>query len=283
LNCDLFKGKDIDEVFEMDDVPFKEGTISAIYTEHALEHIAFDRIKKALGEWFRVLEPGGELILKIPDLEECCKRYLTAPVNSDSFFKTKHWFKCTIFGIQKSQAGEPDEAQFHRSGFSREEMTILLKDAGFILADMKSYDGWGTPSMEMKAVKPVSNLKIGWIAPDNWEAAQTRIRVLRVNQWLKAHGYRSTLLNYPEIINQGYDVCVVGKAFSEDHFKNIRMLKQHRKTIWCDLCEDIIGWPWVDEILKCCDKVICCSYTLADRVRPVNSNVEVIEDAWENQ
>jgi len=280
-NCDLFQGKGIDEVFGMTDIPYKEGTIGGIYSEHSLEHLAFDQVNPTLKEWLRVLQPGGELILKLPDLDDCCRAYIKAPVNADSFFKTRHWFKCTIFGIQKSQAGEPDEAQFHRSGFSREEMSILLKGTGFIINDVRSYDGWGTPSMEFRAVKPVSNLKIGWIAPDNWDAAQTRIRVLKVNKWLQSRGYHSTLTNYPEIINENYDVCIIGKAFSEDHFKNVRMLKQSHKTVYCDLCEDIVGWPWVDEILSCCDKVIVCSPALAERVKPVNANVEIIEDAWE--
>jgi hypothetical protein len=160
-------------------------------------------------------------------------------------------------------------------------MAIILKDTGFILDYIKNYDALGIPSLEVRAVKPVSPMKIGWIAPEDWEAAQTRIRVLRVNQWLRAHGYHSTLVNYPEIINQNYDVAIVGKGFSEDHYKNIKMLKQHRKTIYCDVCESLWEFSWYKEILEICDKVICCSHVLAEEVKKINPNVEIIEDAWE--
>ena len=264
-----------DEALELDNIPYKSGTISAICSDHSLEQLTLDRVRPALLEWFRVLAPGGELMLKIPDLEDCCRQYLSAPINSDNFFKTKCWYKCTIYGIQKS------EDQYNCSGFSKEEMAIILKDTGFILDYIKNYDALGIPSLEVRAVKPVSPMKIGWIAPEDWEAAQTRIRVLRVNQWLRAHGYHSTLVNYPEIINQNYDVAIVGKGFSEDHYKNIKMLKQHRKTIYCDVCESLWEFSWYKEILEICDKVICCSHVLAEEVKKINPNVEIIEDAWE--
>jgi hypothetical protein len=135
----------------------------------------------------------------------------------------------------------------------------------------------------MRAVKPVSALKVGWIAPMNWDAAQTRIRVLNVHRWLRSRGYRSDVVNYPDIINKNYDVAIVGKAFDENHYKNVKWLKRQGKTVIADLCEDLVDgkWPWVNEILAACDKVVCCSHVLADKVRAVNPNVEVVEDAWE--
>jgi len=142
-------------------------------------------------------------------------------------------------------------------------------------------NSYGTPSIGIRALKPASNYKIGWIAPENWEAAQTRIRVLNVHRVLKSWGYDSKLVNYPEIINQNYDVAIIGKGFDEHHYKNVKMLKQCQKVVFCDLCEDLIGWPWVNEILQLCDRVICCSYKLEEKVKTVNQNTTVIEDAFE--
>jgi len=142
-------------------------------------------------------------------------------------------------------------------------------------------NSYGTPSIGIRAIKPVSNLKIGWISSTCLDAAQTRIRVLNVDRVLRSWGYKSKIVNYPEIINQNYDIAIVGKAFDHDNFLNIKMLKQYQKTVFCDLCEDICGWLYVDEILKICDRIIVCSDELEKKVKEINPRTVVIEDAWE--
>ncbi|MDD5649638.1 MAG: hypothetical protein PHF86_04360 [Candidatus Nanoarchaeia archaeon] len=143
-------------------------------------------------------------------------------------------------------------------------------------------NSYGTPSIEIRAIKPVCPLRIGWIMTEyNETAAQTRIRVINVCIALKVMGYMSNFATYQNILDKKYDIAIVGKAFSENDYNSIKLLKQHGKTVYCDLCEDIIGWPWVNEILSLCDKVICCSYMLQEKVKPVNPNTFVIEDAFE--
>lgn len=296
VGVDLFKSDSVDEIFEMDNIPYKDNTINAIYSEHALEHVPFERAEKTLKEWCRVLEPGGELLLYMPDFENCCREYLNAPLENPNFMSTRAWFKFTIYGIQKSQAGEPDDAQIHKCGFSKEEIGIVVERNGFTVLSVENYGGpgqkpsYGTPSMVVKAIKPdvrpvrkpvgvVSNIKVGWVCPENWEAAQSRIRVLRVDAWLKSQGYLSSVISYEKASES--DIVIVGKSFSQYDYDCIHTLKQQNKKVYADLCEDLIGWPFVNEILGLCDKVICCSEALADKVRSVNSNVMVIEDAWE--
>lgn len=142
-------------------------------------------------------------------------------------------------------------------------------------------NSYGTPSIEIRAIKPVSNIKIGWVSVLNYEAAQTRIRVININQYLRSIGYKSNVVSFQEIIEKNYDIAIVGKSFDEYTYKNIGVLKQHNKLVFLDLCEDIIGWPWVNEILILCDKVICCSFALQEKVKPINNRTIVIEDAFE--
>jgi glycosyltransferase involved in cell wall biosynthesis/predicted SAM-dependent methyltransferase len=279
INVDLFKGSAVDEVFDLDEIPYRDNTITAINSEHSLEHVGWIRADKALAEWYRVLKPGGQMMLKIPDFADCCRNYLQATDKAH-----KQWYKYTIYGIQKSQAGEPDEAQTHRAGWSMEEMCEKLESLGFIIDFAQRYNGWDTPSTAILAIKPISPIKVGWIAPINYEAAQTRIRVLMVNRWLRSKGYRSDLVNYPEIVSGNYDVCIVGKTFDEHHYANIKLLKQqYGKTVICDLCEQITGpeFPYVDQILSICDLIVCCSRKLEEAVQRINPNTIVIEDAFE--
>jgi len=143
-------------------------------------------------------------------------------------------------------------------------------------------NSYGTPSIEIRAFKPVSVIKIGWIAPENWLAAQTRIRVLRVNKCLRSMGYQSFIVqDAQEIIDKNYDIAIIGKSFDESSYNSIKLLKQHNKKVICDICEDVIGWPWVNEILRDSDKIVCCSYKLEEKVKTVNMNTIVIEDAFE--
>jgi len=288
VNVDMFKGSIVDEVFLMDDIPYEDNTISAIHSEHALEHVPFRRAEKALKEWFRVLQPGGELILKIPDLEDCCRNYAGSSIDNKY---ARWWYKATIYGIQESQAGEPDMAQIHMCGFSQDEIKEVLERFQFVVKSVTKYDGYRTPSLEAHAFKPGANpaatvknkrLKVGWISPENWEAAQTRIRVLNVSRWLNAHGVDSQLATFPSIINDNFDMAIVGKNFSEAEYQNIMTLKEQGKPVYADICESLFEFPYFKEIISACDKVICCSPYLADQCRQFNKNVEVIEDAWES-
>jgi glycosyltransferase involved in cell wall biosynthesis len=310
VSVDIFESPNVDEIFDMGEIPYQDGTIGGIYSEHALEHVSFKRSEEVIKEWFRVLQPGAQLELYMPDFEKCCEAYLKAPLEDSFFMRTRAWFKATVYGIQESQGGEPDEAQIHMCGYSKEEIRVVLERNGFIIKSVENYGGPGqkkdycTPSMAIMASKPEGwrdtatsevkkeqvefretfdtvKLKIGWISNENWIAAQTRIRVLRVNKWLQEHGYDSSLATYADIIEKNYDIAIVGKMFNEENYQGIMRLKQHNKLIYCDLCEDVINWAWVNEILAICDKVICCSDALAEKVKPINQNIVVLEDAYE--
>lgn len=49
--------------------PFPENRFRGIYTEHCLEHIGLDDLKKNLAEFHRLLKPGGRVRIVVPDGE----------------------------------------------------------------------------------------------------------------------------------------------------------------------------------------------------------------------
>ena len=49
--------------------PFPENRFRGIYTEHCLEHIGLDDLKKNLAEFYRLLKPGGRVRIVVPDGE----------------------------------------------------------------------------------------------------------------------------------------------------------------------------------------------------------------------
>jgi predicted SAM-dependent methyltransferase len=64
-------------------LPFENGSVRRIHCEHFFEHLRFpDEVMPALAECSRVLEPGGELRIIVPD----AARYISAYARHDAEF-----------------------------------------------------------------------------------------------------------------------------------------------------------------------------------------------------
>jgi len=57
-------------------LPFRDGSASAVYSSHVLEHMYFEDGQRLIRECFRVLENGGVLRLVVPDLHSIVREYL---------------------------------------------------------------------------------------------------------------------------------------------------------------------------------------------------------------
>ncbi|MCH9609795.1 MAG: hypothetical protein S4CHLAM45_01870 [Chlamydiales bacterium] len=67
--------------------PFDNGSLPLAFTSHNLEHLNIPTVYRVLSETYRVLEQGGDLVIKIPDYEkvlDCWKR-------RDMSFFTSQW------------------------------------------------------------------------------------------------------------------------------------------------------------------------------------------------
>lgn len=112
----------VDARCEMWDLaPFGDGSVDAIWSSHALEHVPKAQVAPTLAEWHRVLRVGGLLQLEVPDLIWVCHNFLRNP-------KTD-WNLDTIFGAQTR------DGEFHQTGFTTEILTEYLISAGFTLIE----------------------------------------------------------------------------------------------------------------------------------------------------
>jgi predicted SAM-dependent methyltransferase len=103
-------------------LPFEDGSADTIYAAHILEHFATDAVPALLADWRRVLKPGGELLVAVPDLEVIARTLM----DRGGWFTPPHnpWLGA-IYGGQK------DEYDFHKTGFTAVWLAKLLDDAGF--------------------------------------------------------------------------------------------------------------------------------------------------------
>lgn len=143
-------------------------------------------------------------------------------------------------------------------------------------------NSYGTPSIGIRAVKRVNDLKIGWVCDWNLDAAQTRIRVINIHRRLRSIGWDSNIITIEEALNNHYDYVIVGKEFSKKYESFFLQIK-HKSTIICDLCEDLfdLDIPYYEWIIRNSDAVITASDKLTEKVKKINYCAFTIEDAVE--
>lgn len=72
-------------------IPFDSNSVDVVYHSHMFEHLDKDVAYKFLAETMRVLKPGGICRIAVPDMEKCCREYLS------------HFGNCEIGGAEAEQ------------------------------------------------------------------------------------------------------------------------------------------------------------------------------------
>lgn len=68
--------------------PWEDGTVDEIVASHVLEHFTRETAKRFIGECYRILKPGGELYIAVPDMDKFIDCHLS---NDFSPLNGYHW------------------------------------------------------------------------------------------------------------------------------------------------------------------------------------------------
>lgn len=103
---------------------FADGTFAEIYASHVVEHFDYrDELKNTLNEWRRVLEPGGRVMISVPDLDILANLLVADGSLScdDRFFVMR-----MMFGAHS------DQHDYHVVGLNEEFLSRFLYESGYV-------------------------------------------------------------------------------------------------------------------------------------------------------
>jgi len=119
VSVDLYANADIkDDITKLTTI--KDNSVDEVLTTHVLEHLSDKDVFPAMYSIYRILKPGGEWLIEVPDLIWVLKDFMDTPDQNRWGWKLQ-----TIFGLQCHNG------EYHRTGFSDWRLGQMLKEVGF--------------------------------------------------------------------------------------------------------------------------------------------------------
>lgn len=115
-------GRDVDFLGDIRNLgQFADASCEAVYCSHVLEHIRQRDVVATLRGIYRVLAPGGRLMISVPNLDVLCALF----VNPTLDLQSKYQVMRMIYG------GDVDDHDLHHVGFNEPILRFFLGEAGF--------------------------------------------------------------------------------------------------------------------------------------------------------
>lgn len=139
---------------------YADGSASAVYTSHMIEHMSRWQALRLLGECRRVLEPGGIIRMATPDLRALVDEYVggkaaQGPTPADSFMKQLETFREEDGNVVRRLISRTMTAP-HQWLYDEESLVHLLEEAGFSSARGRDFVDSGIIEIEVLEQRPGS-------------------------------------------------------------------------------------------------------------------------------
>lgn len=124
----------VDHVCNANDLSrFESNTFSQVYASHVVEHLDYQgELLATLSGWHRVLQPGGQVSISVPDLDVLSALFLQkGRLTGEERFMVMRM----MFG------GHVDKFDYHLVGLNEEFLAAFLHQAGYV--DIRRVAGFG--------------------------------------------------------------------------------------------------------------------------------------------
>jgi len=114
LDINPLSGADV--IADAGHLPFKDESFEAVFASHVLEHLSPRIYGNVIEEWYRVLKPGGEMYIFVPNLALVAEHILTDPE------RTVYMSQAGPITALDMLFGMPGDGMHHAWGFTRESL-----------------------------------------------------------------------------------------------------------------------------------------------------------------
>lgn len=147
VRLDINPDVEPDIIASMTDMGSVEGEqFDAVWSSHNLEHLEAMDVSVALGEFVRVLNPGGFLLITLPDLQKVAELVAQDKLEDPAYDSPAGPIAPIdmIFGHRPSIA-RGNTFMAHRTGFTATTLKNALERESFerVRVERKGFDLWG--------------------------------------------------------------------------------------------------------------------------------------------
>jgi GT2 family glycosyltransferase len=150
LSVDLYDQR-AQVIMDITKLDFDENSVEEILASHVFEHLNPYKTLNILKDWLSVLKPGGKLVMEMPNIEEQCKKFVTAG------YWERFGILNVIYGsVNTTDSGDPgDITSPHLFGWWPESLYNHLVAAGYTnIQFMKEQIPHPEDNMRVEAYKP---------------------------------------------------------------------------------------------------------------------------------
>lgn len=132
----------------------EDASVDAVFSSHNIEHLFAHQVPIALKEFYRVLKPGGHVLITCPDLQAIAALVATGQLEEPAYMSPAGPISAldVIYGYGRSIA-RGNTFMAHKTGFTKGSLARALTLSGLI--DVECILG-GTFDLWASGVKPLS-------------------------------------------------------------------------------------------------------------------------------
>jgi SAM-dependent methyltransferase len=132
VRLDIDPAVNPDVVGSITDIPLMDKTVEAIYSSHNLEHVADHELPVVLSEFYRVLKPGGKVIIEVPDVLSVAQAIPSVGLDGILYESPAGPISPAdvLYGL-RSATGRGNGFYAHRTGFTEDTLRSSLTKARF--------------------------------------------------------------------------------------------------------------------------------------------------------